>query len=139
MRVERTIDARPSDDELSAILRDIARAFGMQPKGRGRLSGGTLFTADANDTLVGLTVRPGEDGLRLVAHAHAFPGTGAKIRRLTEARAGEIADFVRARLRGGEPAPRTLFRPTDADLHGAVLTAGDVGAAPAAATLRACM
>ena len=73
MRVERTIDARPSDDELSAILRDIARAFGMQPKGRGRLSGGTLFTADANGTTIDNAVATANGAVGSL-HVTAFSG-----------------------------------------------------------------
>lgn len=137
MRAERTIDARPSGDELSSILRDVARAFDLQPKGPGRLAGGTLFTADPNDTRLLLTVTSGEDGLRLVADAYAFPGTGAKVRRLTEARLGAIADMIGARLRGTAPAARAPFRSADADLPGAAIGAAKIGAATAAAMLAA--
>lgn len=137
MRAERTIEARPPDDELSALLGDVAREFDLRPKEKGRLAGGTLFTADPNDTFFTLTVLPREDGLRLIAHAYAFPGSGAKVRRLTEARLGAVADFMRARLRGVEPKPRALFRPADADLPGAAIAAGWIGAATAAAMLAA--
>lgn len=143
-RVERVVEGSPSAPELGAIAGEAARAFDLKARatagGGWVLSGGTLFTADPESGVLVVEVEPQEGGLRLSARTRAFPGAGAKARRILEARLTAVEDFFQARLRGrpaGEIVVAPLYRFGDPGLAGTVIALAWVGLSTAAALLLA--
>lgn len=129
MKVERTIDARPTEEELASFVSGAAVAFDLRAERAGdgfTLIGGTLFAADPNGISMRINVRAGEAGIGLNGSGRAFPGTRGKVRRILEAQVTAVGDYIEARVRG-RPAealkPALLFRTVGSGLAGLVRAA----------------
>jgi hypothetical protein len=108
MTAEKTLPFAGTDEELEKYLQEFARLTGgwSGRKAAGTewlISSGALLSTNPNSLPWVLRIRRQEGGLVLEGRGRSVPWSRSKVRRIVEFRAGQLADYLTARVRGSGP------------------------------------
>lgn len=107
MKGAHAVEFAGADEELEKLLREFGRAawakVGRHPRGGWLLSFGSLLATNPNDVSFRLHVVREGNGVAFRPSAVVAPWSRPKIARLVAYRAGQLADYLTARLRGTAP------------------------------------